>query len=152
VRAFAVIYITVPVGLLCGLIATQLNAMALPRPLIELQSQSLSFLYPTLLISTIFHPRHWFSRLLEWEPLRFVGRLSYSLYLWQELFLTDNRAFPGPIHYLQGPFTSLGALSACALASYFLVEKPMIRLGQRLTGQRNAVPARQPLPPVAEPV
>ena len=40
-----------------------------------------------LLLSTIYHPRWLLGRILEWAPIRWVGRLSYSLYLWQDALL-----------------------------------------------------------------
>lgn len=152
VRAAALKYISVLVGIVCALIAMQLCSMPLPHPLIQLQPVSLAVLLPAAIISTVLHPRNWISRCLEWRPLRFVGRISYSLYLWYPLFLPGGRVFSGPIHYIQGQIVGLAGAFAMAVASYFLIEKPMIRLGQRLTGQRTAVPARQPIPPVAEPV
>jgi len=63
-----------------------------------------------------------FSRLLSWEPMRLVGTWSYSLYLWQQLFLTSyNTTWTGRF-----PLSVLSAL-ICALASYYLIEKPVLR-------------------------
>jgi peptidoglycan/LPS O-acetylase OafA/YrhL len=55
-----------------------------------------------------------------------VGLLSYSLYLWQQLFLNRNsaawvNAFP----------QNLAFAVAAALGSYFLLEKPFLRLRHR---------------------
>ena len=51
-----------------------------------------------------------------------IGVLSYSLYLWQQPFTREGR----PV------IASLLLLSACAIASYLLVEKPMLKLGASL--------------------
>jgi peptidoglycan/LPS O-acetylase OafA/YrhL len=87
-----------------------------------------SVLFPVLVLSTV-------GRFLEWRPLRRVGGLSYSLYLWQELFLPElasERAHNGFRYLQQGPWNVL-AILACAILSRYLMEIPMNRLGQRLS-------------------
>lgn len=62
-------------------------------------------------------------RLLNWGPVVYVGVLSYSLYLWQNVFLNpDWNDWPALL-----PFN---LLLSCVLAaaSYYLVEKPFLRL------------------------
>lgn len=71
---------------------------------------------------------------------RTIGVLSYSLYLWQQPFLVAYR-FPKPL--------ALVMLTGCAITSYFLVEKPMLRLGASLKSRRVVtvpVPANIQLP------
>jgi peptidoglycan/LPS O-acetylase OafA/YrhL len=69
-------------------------------------------------------------RILNWRPMVFVGTLSYSLYLWQQLFL--NRLADGPMSSFPVNIVLAGAL---ALASYYLVERPALRLRRRLEGR-----------------
>ncbi|HET9877873.1 MAG TPA: acyltransferase [Candidatus Limnocylindria bacterium] len=87
------------------------------------------------------HPRSPFGRLLNWRPIAFVGVLSYSIYLWQQVFL--NRSSSAEFNAF--PLNIVLALSV-AVASYFLVERPVLRL-------RPAVEARlfgtQPAHPTA---
>jgi peptidoglycan/LPS O-acetylase OafA/YrhL len=75
-----------------------------------------------LIAATTLHPGSVFARLLSFSPLAWLGTISYSLYLWQELFM---------------PFRSLWALCFAmplfVLASYYLIERPSTRLGHRLT-------------------
>lgn len=61
---------------------------------------------------------------LNWPPVAWLGKISYSLYLWQELFCS-NAAFHA------GYVLVLPAL-ACACLSYYLVEQPMLRLREKL--------------------
>ena len=93
-----------------------------------------SMLFPLMLLSTVVHPHSPVTRVLDAAPLRFVGRISYSLYLWQALFLTRSYTYVNyPIHHLQHPLVGIACTFACALASYYGIERPAIHLGRRLT-------------------
>lgn len=41
---------------------------------------------PLLILSTVLHPNSIPGRILESKPIRWIGWISYSLYLWQQLF------------------------------------------------------------------
>jgi peptidoglycan/LPS O-acetylase OafA/YrhL len=80
-----------------------------------------------LIYRCIYCSRDWFGRMLNWKPIAFVGVLSYSLYLWQQLFLNRESSswectFP----------QNLVFAIAAALGSYFLLEKPLLGLRRRL--------------------
>jgi peptidoglycan/LPS O-acetylase OafA/YrhL len=68
--------------------------------------------------------------LLEWPPMKWIGRLSYSLYLWQQLFLLPQATSGMAI--LQRFPINLFMIFLCAWLSYHFVERPFIRLGHRL--------------------
>jgi peptidoglycan/LPS O-acetylase OafA/YrhL len=87
--------------------------------------------YPVLLTATVLHPNSWTTRFLELPPLRFIGRISYSLYLWQELFFFPF-APPAPGSLRSHPLLCWVATFACAIASYYLVETPLVRRGHRI--------------------
>jgi len=80
-----------------------------------------------LIHRSIYRSRDWMAQVLNWKPIAFVGVLSYSLYLWQQLFLNRNssawvNAFP----------QNLGFAIAASLGSYVLLEKPLLKLRHRL--------------------
>lgn len=87
--------------------------------------------YPLLLVSTMLHPESLTSRFLELAPIRFVGRISYSLYLWQELFFNPFHV-PAPGSFRSHTLLCWGATFGCAIASYYWIETPLIRYGHRL--------------------
>ena len=94
-----------------------------------------AILLPVIVVSTVIQPASVLGRLLELPLVRWIGTLSYSLYLWQELFLPELRSqlARGAFHYLQQPPWNLVAVLVCACLSRYLIEIPMIRLGHRLS-------------------
>jgi peptidoglycan/LPS O-acetylase OafA/YrhL len=64
-------------------------------------------------------------RALNWWPVAWVGRISYSLYLWQELFCSNAALHSG--------FWVVVPALACACLSYYLVEQPMLQLRDKVT-------------------
>jgi peptidoglycan/LPS O-acetylase OafA/YrhL len=66
-------------------------------------------------------------RILNSSPLVFIGLISYSLYLWQQIFL--NRGSMSA--FTQFPLNIILVVAA-SLVSYFVVEQPFLRLRQRL--------------------
>ncbi len=87
--------------------------------------------YPLLITATMLHPGSLTTRFLELPPLRFIGRISYSLYLWQELFFNYFKA-PVPGSYHSHVFLCWCSAFACAIASYYLIETPLIRRGHAM--------------------
>jgi peptidoglycan/LPS O-acetylase OafA/YrhL len=69
-------------------------------------------------------------RILNFAPVVWLGRISYSLYLWQEPFFFNP--FRQPAYKLL-----LGVGLACL--SYYLVEEPVLRLRDR---KRTTVPSK----------
>jgi peptidoglycan/LPS O-acetylase OafA/YrhL len=70
--------------------------------------------------------------LLDWRILTMIGRVSYSLYIWQQLWMLFPGA-PMPFPTLQAfPVNVLIAL-CCGVVSYYAVEKPFIALGRWVT-------------------
>lgn len=89
-----------------------------------------SALLALLVTATVLRPNTRIGKLLELPWVRWIGRLSYSLYLWQQLFLVPG-ANP-PWVRLQSFPVNLLLLVAISALSYRFVERPLIRLGHRL--------------------
>ena len=95
---------------------------------------------PVLIAGTVLRPRSMLGRVLEHPVLRWIGRLSYSLYLW-EFFFVYYPGVPTTLGVWQTFPVNIIAAVACATASYYLVERPLIRVGHRLAPatQRDAM-------------
>jgi peptidoglycan/LPS O-acetylase OafA/YrhL len=102
----------------------------------------MTVLFPLLVMSTVCRPSSVFSSWLEARPMRWVGRLSYSLYVWQTLFLQvrqtsfSRRAVgSSPMWVLGAYFLDLALIFTCALVTNRLIEGPLRRRGQQLASQ-----------------
>ncbi len=108
-------------------------------------------LAPVAIVGTVLHPTALVGRVLESAPLKIVGRYSYSIYLWQQLFLTMDK---WRVPFL-GPFQSFGwnllGIAVCAWISHVCVEQPLIKLGHRITSSRKG-PGSPPRPSSEMPV
>lgn len=82
-----------------------------------------------LLAATLTHPDSAAARALANPVLVKLGVVSYSLYLWQQFFVS----IPGLLGII---ILSLG-LPLCAIGSYYLIERPGIQLSSRLTGGKR---------------
>jgi peptidoglycan/LPS O-acetylase OafA/YrhL len=79
-----------------------------------------------LIHRSVYQSHDWVGQALNWKPLAMVGVLSYSLYLWQQLFL--NRHSSAWVNAF--PQNLLFAVAA-SLVSYLLLEKPLLQLRHR---------------------
>jgi len=82
-------------------------------------------------------------RVLAWPPLMWIGLISYSLYLWhpaiaQKIVYTQLDENVG---WLIPAILVVIASIAVAAVSFYVIERPAIRLGRRLTsGGRRETP------------
>lgn len=86
-------------------------------------------------------------RVLSIPPLVWVGRISYSLYLWHVpiltalgVIVTGRLAAGGLTRQLLGIVLSFAA----ATVSYYVVERPFLRLKRRLSPRKAQVPIADP--------
>jgi peptidoglycan/LPS O-acetylase OafA/YrhL len=84
-----------------------------------------STLMRLLIVSTVLNLHAWLGRLLEFPALRWFGRLSYSHYVWQQLFSVRGIS---PWYSVQ-----TATLLVVAGISFHCIERPMMRLGYKLT-------------------
>lgn len=83
---------------------------------------------PLVIISTVLRPTSLYARILEVQPIRWVGRISYSIYLWQMPFFSRHGWLALHTNFL--PLKILAILGVAAL-SYYAIERPMIKLARR---------------------
>jgi peptidoglycan/LPS O-acetylase OafA/YrhL len=86
--------------------------------------------------ATVAKPKSWAGRILELAPMSWIGRMSYSLYIWQQLFLPSNELPQSLGIWQRGPW-NLAAIFGCAALSYYLVERPAIAWGKGWTRKRS---------------
>lgn len=85
---------------------------------------------PIFIFGSIVNDTSWLSCLLELKLVKYIGRLSYSLYLWHELFFFPDQMPTAVInHVISFPINIILSFT-CAALSYHLVEKPLIRYGK----------------------
>ena len=87
-------------------------------------------------LATAYHPESWTTRFLEWRPLRFIGGISYALYLWHALFFIGRAPRVGfQSSWLriltERPWRYVATFAVAVLSTYTL-ELFFRRLGHRL--------------------
>jgi peptidoglycan/LPS O-acetylase OafA/YrhL len=93
-----------------------------------------------LLLWAIDHPSTGIGRLLNLRPVAFIGVMSYSLYLWQQLFLTSlNKTITGRF-----PLNLFFCFLA-AFISYTVIERPFLRLRHRLASRARGAKQIDPI-------
>jgi peptidoglycan/LPS O-acetylase OafA/YrhL len=110
-------------------------------PAMPVRRTLMAMAMPIPIIFTVLHAETTLAKILELRPLQWIGRLSYSLYIWQMMFLVP---YDRPLGIFQSfPIAFICAI-VCAAGSYYLIERPSIRLGHRLAhdfhvSKQNAV-------------
>ncbi len=83
----------------------------------------------SIILYAVDNPANLFGRLLNHPVMRHIGIISYSLYLWQQMF-----TFSEP--YSQFPWNCLIIL-ACAELSHYLVERPSYHVRDWVIARRK---------------
>ena len=71
------------------------------------------------------------ARLLSWRPLTAIGALSYGLYLWHFPVYEAVKAHLGHLPFRYLVVIQVGLSLVAATASYWVVERPFLRLKAR---------------------
>jgi peptidoglycan/LPS O-acetylase OafA/YrhL len=87
-------------------------------------------LFAVLIAQLIAFPEHPLTRPFNWGWMRYLGKLSYSIYLYQQLVIWPVlQLFRGsPV---LGVLATIPAVIIAAAGSYYLVEKPFLNLRKR---------------------
>ena len=123
-----------------GYVATFMTAAVLFIPFFAANTPSktlfqLFILQPLLQVSmagVILHVIQVPYRFLNWAPVVWLGKISYSLYLWQEVFCSN------PSSKLGYSLALLAVGAACL--SYYFVEQPMLRLREKHARENQVAP------------
>ncbi|MGV3660601.1 MAG: acyltransferase family protein [Prosthecobacter sp.] len=87
--------------------------------------------FAVLLVQSILAPGWGAYRLLNNSAVCQLGVLSYSMYIWQQLFCTKEEVFGlSNVWWMSHPFWLLPA-AAVALVSYYGFERPLLQLRHR---------------------
>jgi peptidoglycan/LPS O-acetylase OafA/YrhL len=122
---------TAPVHIVAALLIVWCPLAIKTTVLLPFDTAVTAFGMATMIAWLVANPNSAAGRLLSHPAPVFVGILSYSIYLWQELFL-------GP----HARWWSLPAVALVSFASYGLIERPFLRLRERGRTMRgnSAVP------------
>jgi peptidoglycan/LPS O-acetylase OafA/YrhL len=93
---------------------------------------SVTAIVSATLVAGAIRSGHAYRRMLEWAPLRWLGRVSYGIYLWHFPLTELARRVgimpvAGPPN-IRGLLALAGATLGCAATSFYLIERPFLRL------------------------
>lgn len=80
-----------------------------------------------LVIQVLLLHRHWMYTWLDCSIARYMGKISYSLYLWHGIGFSLTRKITN-VQFVTGYFLALLICIGLASASYWFIEKPFLRI------------------------
>lgn len=86
----------------------------------------------TILMFAVVYADEGLGRVLSWTPLRAIGKVSYSLYIWQQLFLVTPTGHAPLGQWNRFPLNFLAVLATAGF-SYFVIERPAIRFASKIS-------------------
>jgi len=110
-----------------------------------------SGLIAIILLYSVYGPRGNWYRMLNTKAFNYIGVLSYSLYLWQQLFVLKRPWWV--THFPQNIFM----IFLTAMFSYYVIERPFLRLKSKFSGKKRVLnapthPSPAPIPPQPTPL
>jgi peptidoglycan/LPS O-acetylase OafA/YrhL len=140
VREFIFRNFPILMPVVCAVLLVRFARMALGYPWL-----SIYVLFAIAVASTIVVKQGPIYQLLCSRPLVWIGRISYSLYIWQELFLLqfwqNLFAFykhPLPLGVGAMVIVNLACTFAAAACSFYFIERPCIAFGRRISQRIHA--------------
>jgi peptidoglycan/LPS O-acetylase OafA/YrhL len=123
----------------------------LPGRLIKMAGPTLQAVgFAVLLLQSVCYSRMKVYRWLNWTAIRHLGVLSYSIYIWQQIFFTNASEFGWQnAWWLTFPICILAAV-AVAHISYYGLERPFLALRARFR-EKPHQPTPAPSPPLPTP-
>ena len=125
-----------------------LGAAALEKWPLVYQGLGKSIIFASIALGmdvSILRPLSFVGRVLNSRPFVVVGRWSYSLYLWQQVFLLQPAAAQ---KYAWFPM-NLALSFLAAVASFYLIEQPFLEWRRKITSRHSCLVASElqtPLP------
>ena len=93
--------------------------------------------FSLLLVQSILFPKALGYIWLSWRPIRYIGILSYSLYIWQEILCSEPSTFGwGKVWWTSFPGWWVAAL-VVAVVSYYGLECPFLKIRARFRGNNQ---------------
>lgn len=143
-----------------GLLAVAIVVFALNVPIAPFTTSTMAIAAATLLLTVALpsanHERHGnvLARILEWLPFRYLGLISYSIYLWHNpvlWWLKDRGLLVDGDN--KGVLLNIAIVSVITIllssATYFLVERPAMNLRTRI-GKKSQPAAPAPVDAAAD--
>jgi peptidoglycan/LPS O-acetylase OafA/YrhL len=100
-----------------------------------------------LLVWVLFHQRSGVVALLETRPLRYIGTISYGIYVWQGFFLGVSPERTAGALWPPAPLLGLLGIATLAPLSYHLYERRFLLMKRRFAAPAAATGRASPSPP-----
>ena len=91
----------------------------------------------------LLHAPDWLKAVFGWLPLRVLGVISFSGYLWHAIVLENLGWLPFRIDSFAAAVSVMAMVVLVSAASYAVIERPFLRLGRRRRDDGAAAPAGQ---------
>jgi peptidoglycan/LPS O-acetylase OafA/YrhL len=132
----------IPVASLCVLVIDTLLSMHFKGGYVLSIGYSLqNLMIVSLMAHVVFYDQTMLGRMLNHPVVVHIGLISYSLYLWQQLFLTTNNTTV----FGMFPWNIVCAFAAAEL-SYYMLEKPFLRWRKRFSNVQDNAALRENIP------
>ncbi len=87
--------------------------------------------FALVMILSIQYHRHWSTAWLQWWWIRKLGVLSYSIYIWQQMFCSKQSMFGEEFVCLQTFPVWIAVAIICGVLSYQFIESPFLKMKTR---------------------